>query len=317
MFDSLHAPSYHHRDRLWIVERGGTGKIALVLTAFGDESYDEHGTRVFAVAALVGSAEDWKVVTDRWQERTDGRIFHAADCEADRGGFAEQSHRENLQLYADLTRIIAGSELRGAGVAMDLKGYNEYFPDPVAELPYFICFWNVVVYFTKLASKWSEKVHFAFDHRKQIHYNAAELYRYMASLEEWEHHVCLDSDISFVSRETSEVQIADLLARETMKHLDNQIGPVRRPTRKSMNALVDTHRFNFLFLTEGYFRALREKTEQLPVQAQYHEWAERKNLQDNFSSRLRYLISLGPDEALASLEGSVKTVRQEGRKRVS
>jgi hypothetical protein len=302
MFDSSHTYSYHHLDRLWIVKKGGRGRIALVLTAFGDESYDEQGSRVFAVAALVGSAEEWEAVTDRWHECTGQTIFHAADCEADRGRFAEQSHSENLDLYKNLTRIIAGSELRGAGVAMDLKGYNEYFPERVAELPYFICFWNVLVYFAKLASRCSEKVHFAFDHRKQIHHNAAELYSYMANLEQWDHHVCLDSDISFVSRETTEIQVADLLARETMKHLENQVGPVRRQTRRSMNALVETNRFDFGFLTREYFRSLRQETEGLAVRAEYHEWIQRKSLQDNFSNRLRYLISLGPEEAVASLE---------------
>jgi hypothetical protein len=47
-------------------------------------------------------------------------VFHAADCESDRGDLAGSDHKENLALSKDLTQIIVSSRLFGRWVAIDL-----------------------------------------------------------------------------------------------------------------------------------------------------------------------------------------------------
>ena len=58
-----------------------------MLTVFGDESSDETGSRVFAVAGVIGRQEEWDELEKVWLKRTGGVIFHAADCDSDKGDF--------------------------------------------------------------------------------------------------------------------------------------------------------------------------------------------------------------------------------------
>ena len=116
-----------------------------MLQAFGDESHDPKNERLFAVAAWFGAEEDWNEIGARWKARLGNRIFHAADCESDRGEFSGNAHGENLTLYADLTKILCDSRLLGFGSAMDLAGYREFFPDALEDIPYFRCFRDVIV----------------------------------------------------------------------------------------------------------------------------------------------------------------------------
>jgi hypothetical protein len=82
-----------------------------MLHVFGDESHKSKSERVFAVAALFGTEEQWDGLRRRWTARLGDKVFHAAECESDRGQFANSGHADNQKLYADLTRIVAESHL--------------------------------------------------------------------------------------------------------------------------------------------------------------------------------------------------------------
>lgn len=271
--------------------------IAVLYSVFGDESHDETNERVFAVAGLFGSQEEWEGLEAAWLERTGGKVFHAANCEADYGDFAGIDHRENLRLYADLTRILANSRLMGFGVAHDLVAYRHFFPEAIADMPYYKCFRDVVERFAETARLCipPAKVRYTFDQRLESQYNAAALYNYMVNQPEWEHRSHLFEEVGFATRKLVGIQAADLYAREVMKHLDNIVGPVKRPTRQSMQTLRRTNRFGCDFLVEEYWRDFREKYEALLTATaisrdEYHAWLVRQRLTDNFSVRLRYLI---------------------------
>jgi hypothetical protein len=89
--------------------------------------------------------------------------------------------------------------------------------------------------------------------RIETNYNAGVLYSYMAQLEEWSASSLLSEKVSFASRKYVGIQVADLIARETMKHLDNMIGPVKRDKRRSFAALQDTKRFMFTYWVREWF----------------------------------------------------------------
>jgi hypothetical protein len=103
--------------------------MAVMYSVCGDESHDQKKERVLAIGGLFGSQEEWDSAESVWLARTGGAIFHAADCESDQGDFAGVPHDKNLRLYKDLTQIIVESRLCGRGVAIDLAGHREYFPD--------------------------------------------------------------------------------------------------------------------------------------------------------------------------------------------
>ena len=216
-----------------------------MLQVFGDESHDPKCERVFAAAALFGTEEQWGAVRAQWTDRLDGRVFHASDCETDHGEFVGTDHAENLKLYADLTKILAESKLLGFGSAMDLAAHSEFFAGTPADIPYYRCFRDVVFQCGKWA-KWAipaDTAEIYFDQRVESDYNAGVLYGHIASLPDWDCAPFLRTPLKIASRSEVGIQAADLYAREVMKHLDNTVGPVKRPMRRSMEALQKTKRF--------------------------------------------------------------------------
>ncbi len=107
----------------------------VTLKLYGDESADETKDRVFAVAAVIGTEREWLLAERDWNHRTKGKPFHANKCEwefsADRDS---QKHNDNLEVYRDLTTILAGSYLGGMAVALDLRSFRAFFPNPVPDL---------------------------------------------------------------------------------------------------------------------------------------------------------------------------------------
>ena len=275
-----------------------------MLQVFGDESHDPKSERVFAVAAIFGTEEQWAAFRPAWIERLAGRVFHASDCETDHGEFASTSHAENLQLFADLTKMLAASKLLGFGSAMDLAGYLEFFGDAPADIPYYRCFRDVVWQCGKWA-KWAipaDTAEFHFDQRVQSEYNAGVLYGHIATLPDWGCARFLRTALKTSTRDEIGIQAADLYAREVMKHLDNTVGPVNRPMRRSMETLRATSRFGCDLHMREFFQDFRRKFDEIAVKVgmsvdHYREWLRKTGQADSISSRHRYLIDLDGAEA--------------------
>lgn len=274
-----------------------------MLTVFGDESHDETEQRVFAVAGIIGTQEEWDTLAPIWLNRTGGKSFHASECEADMGEYEGISHEENLNLYADLVKILAKTNLNGFGVIMDLKGYRDYFPDTVANIPYEICFYKVVMRFAEMAyrSDPQQKVKFTFDKNFKTNASTAVLFEILEK-SNWGYAEYLD-EISFANRsKTVGIQAADLLAREAMKYCDNILnGSIRRPVRKSIKALSETDKYSFDFLTRSYFEDYKNKFEKLQEKAgvtreDYRRWLLQNKLDDNIFNRNKFVLYLEDSE---------------------
>ncbi len=273
---------------------------AVVLTVNGDESHDEAKKRVFAVGGLIGREEEWDSLRLIWNEQTGGKIFHAADCESDHGEYENIPHAENVRLYKDLTKILARrTKLMGFGVAVELAAYHFIFPELPEDQPYYLCFHDVVKYFANIGYLHipQETVDFTFDRNLERNYNATYLYDYMTHLPEWKYRSYISDKVSFADRRNVGIQAADLIAREVMKHLDNQIGPKTRGTRLSMRALEQSKRFMFHFYRENGLRSLsrdaanldlgtlRKSQDLLP----FRDWLKGLSLPDTIANRIRYI----------------------------
>ncbi len=68
-----------------LVRPNGRKRVAVLLSVFGDESYDRAKVRVFAVVGLFGSEEDWAALKERWLERTGGKSFMPQSAKRIRG----------------------------------------------------------------------------------------------------------------------------------------------------------------------------------------------------------------------------------------
>jgi hypothetical protein len=268
--------------------------IAVMLNVFGDESSDETKERVFAVAGVIGSEDLWKPLEDKWIIRCDGIPFHAKDCDSDHGDFKIFSHRENKDRYRDLAILLAESGLGGFGFALDLSAQKEVFPNFLPALPYYKCFIEVIQKMKNCADYNKETVRFTFDMRPESEYNTGVLYAMAKRSKEW--NPFIDSEIGFAcSKDHPRIQVADLFARETMKALDNYIGPVKRPLRESWKCLHDTERFHMDVFGKEWFVGLKAHLPELEKQlgmsmSDYGRWlVKTRRFVDNVSNRFAYM----------------------------
>jgi hypothetical protein len=264
-----------------------------MLLVYGDESMDETKQRVCAVAGLIGTEEQWNALEWHWIRYTNGVPFHGNDCDSDHGDYAGRPHWENKALYRDLTILLANSGLAGYGQAIDLIAKNTVFPES-EDLTYYTAFQRVILAMKNFASHAGDIAELTFDMRLESEHNAGFLYRSLRENEpDWTPYQA--SKISFeFAKDNIRIQVADLLARESMKALDNRIGPVKRKIRKSWEALADTQRFQIDMFSVEWFEDMKRK---LPETEQkmnmnrdmYIEWLRQRNRQHNVSNMFQFV----------------------------
>src|SRR5690349_12361942 len=110
-------------------------------SVFGDESYDRTRKKVFAVAAIVGTDQQWDQFVPAWTAITRGQEFHAAEWESEFANHLDRGkHQDRLASYRKLTETLAGSGMHGWGVGVDLAGYVRSFPHINHDWAYHKCF---------------------------------------------------------------------------------------------------------------------------------------------------------------------------------
>jgi hypothetical protein len=269
-----------------------------MLSVFGDESADETKQRVFAVGGVIGSEEAWLQLERKWIARTGGIPFHANDCDSDQGDFKGNDHEENKNLYRDLAIMISESELGGWGFAIDLAAQRQVFPE-APELSYYKCFLEVLQAMRNCAVTNNQLARFTFDMRRKSEYNTSILYDMATKIPSWRDQIF--SSIAFVSsRDNPRLQVADLFTREVMKALDNQIGPAKRPPRKSWMALFKTGRFHAEAIGLGWFESLKSQMPLLEANTgmsgdKYLLWLEKSKRQHNTTNLFLYMEHLGKE----------------------
>lgn len=287
----------------------------MILRVFGDESADQTKQRVFAASGVVGSDDEWNVTTQAWVGRTCGKVFHAAECEAEHtNGTDRTKHQENLDFYKDLTQILANSPLSGIGVALDMRTHRDLFGEGLSDLGYYKCLSDVLEHLTILAQRFNEqiptsdhpndepvKLEFTLDSRIQSNGNVGALYSAFGSQPELKGNVesLLGSHISFDCRTNPRIQIADLLARETMKELDRRITGKPPKPRRSYEVLSDTKKFTFLYRDRDYCRQWWENKRAIESHfdmsaMDYVKWlidtgrVQNGKVHDNWTNRFQY-----------------------------
>jgi hypothetical protein len=268
-------------------------QAAIVLRVFGDDSMDETKERVCAVVGVIGTEAAWKELKGKWLARTGGIPFHANDCDSDYGDYVNTPHAENKALYRDLAIILADSHVGGYGHAIDLMAHRRVFPGTL-DIAYYRAFLGVIEEMKNVARNNEEIAELTFDMRLESEYNAGLLYGHARENEpEWT--LFLAGKISFAfSRDEPGIQIADLLAREAMKALDNQVGPVKRKIRKSWAVLRETKRFEVEAYSDDWFNDLKKHYAELRKkvgfrQEDYVNWLRERNRQPNTTNLIHFL----------------------------
>jgi hypothetical protein len=282
----------------------------MIVSVFGDESADETKQRVFAVSGVVGTEKEWGLAVSAWNERTNGKIFHAAHCETEYANDSDpRKHKDNLLLYKDLTQILAQSYLVGSTVALDLVSYREFFSDIKEGVEYYKCFTDLIAGLTRMARSLNEtaspedavKLEFTFDHRKETEAGAGMLYSALINEPVWASASLLDTKISFECRTNPRIQMADLLAREAMKDLDRIVSKSGKEPRKSKQALDQTGKFIFVKRDREYCQQWAAMMEQMQTDSGitkegYIQWlkdtgrVQNDRPHDSWTNRFRYWV---------------------------
>lgn len=274
--------------------------IAIMLTVYADESGDEKQKRIFVVAGLIGTQNEWQHIENKWINRTGGVVFHATDCEANFGNFKHNSPQENQALYKDLTKILAASPLWGFGNALDIQSYKDTMPYAIDVSPYFQCFGMVVHHLALLGSVYmpKQRIEYVFHRRIETEYNAFYFYDYLRKASDMKIPEMSDK-ISSATSETIGIQIADLFAREVMKDfewlLDRQDGHITRRRRISWETLVATNRLKFVYWFRKDFELLAKDMSRIDQEkgdqwAAYEKWRAQEGCIDNVENRIRFLF---------------------------
>ena len=269
--------------------------VITMYAVYGDESHDSEEKEIYVVNGLLGSQDQWDEFEIKWKERTGGRVFHAADCESDRGDFKNTSHDENHALYKDLTRILAESALIGYAAVIDINAYNKAFPTIVAGYSYLLCFRIVIEHFGKTAAILipRDRLKFNFHINRQIEHTAAAVYQLYRDNDELKYAEYLD-EIGYVSMNYPGIQAADLFAREAMKWARQGASLNKRHIRKSLARLVDAGRFKMEFFVDEYFQDYKRKLPEIEAvagmtQKDYEQWLSEEGIKHNASNSMRYL----------------------------
>jgi hypothetical protein len=275
-----------------------------LITVYGDESHDEQKQRVYAVAGIAGTKEQWDKLESSWKKLTHGIPFHATDCETGYDKYKEKSPEENHKLYADLINLLADNKkMWGFGSAIDIQAIKAYIHDDTDYIFHGWCFQQVVMYFAeKVAKKYpGEKVKFIFHKNSETNPATTELYDWLTKLPEWEYKYSpiLHPSIEFIwAEEDIGIQAADLIARETMKYCDNFIvGPTERNMRKSIKTLVDSEKYLFQFFSKNEFEYWENQVKKYEKEIDYNDdeykaWLSGRKLNDNKVNRIRYMIHI-------------------------
>ena len=265
--------------------------VAAMIFIYGDDSYDEQQQRVCAVAVVFGREDQWKQFEDKWTARNGTIPFHARDCESDQGDYRVFCHRQNKELYKDCATMLAVSGLGGCSIAINLMARQNVFPAS-EDIAYYHAFANLMERIKDLCVRLTVRAEFIFDIHTDSQYNAGALFD--SALHESPEMLEMFSKLSFGrASECPRLQAADLFAFESMKRLDNDIGPKKRPLRKSWLALHNTGQFWATGFSHKYFEDLKQTMPELEKltgcnQNEYAQWLKQRKRQHSVSSMIAF-----------------------------
>jgi hypothetical protein len=256
-----------------------------VYSVFGDESHEGKADVIYVVSGLFGDNDDWEAAKSAWLEITKGEDFHAN----------EWSSRPE---YIRLCRVLRDSKLILFACGMDLTDYESVFPNPVDQLPYYYCFSRVVEHFAEIASQCLEqdKVKFTFDRNLDVRFNATYLYDCMIKLPEFEHWELLADEVSFATRKDERIQMADLIARETMRHLATVVLRGNETRSSCLAELLDSRKLHWHHYDKGYFvqraAGMHKLVNEGHPMGGFEQWRQYHNCQDTTENRTRFHVEV-------------------------
>ena len=290
------------------------------LKLYGDESADETRSRVFTVAGVFGTDDEWALAIRDWLRHTRGLRFHAKECESAYGKTAEQ-RAANRELYKRLTITLAESYLVGIAVSMDLASQRKHLPGLPHESAYCKCFTDLLRHVGNMVRRQPGELRdanceFVFDSRLETDGTASQIYQSFRTLPEWRETEIFDTKVTFEGGDEPRLEMADLLAREAMKELDRKLTGVPARQRTSYEALKNaeiggTRKFIFIEYDDEYCAGWRDLVNSPQGQTdlrEYEKWlkdngcVQNGHTHDTIANRARFYNWLENKEAILKMK---------------
>lgn len=221
-----------------------------MFVAYLDESGSFGDTRVLAIAGYAARALEWARLEMTWKavlRRLGIDVFHMRECLHARGAFAGWTPERRTEALTQVVDAILSYDVHGIGAAVLLRDFEEVMVGQarteVGE-PWHLCFRHVILAVSQRIDRLprEEWVAFVCDLQHEFGPEATRIYDRINRTPNWPNRNQLGS-LTFASRkEEVGLQVADVLAYETFKHLDDKLY-TDRVIRKSLERLKDGRPF--------------------------------------------------------------------------
>ncbi len=188
--------------------------------------------------------------------------------------------------------MLASSGLIGRAIAIDLTAQREVFGQTL-DIAYYRAFAELLEDVKSLCLHFRQPAKFKFDISTNQEYNAGLIYQQFREGDPEVFDLFASEIVFGRAKECPRLQTADMIAFEGMKVLDNTVGPVKRPIRRSWQTLTSEGRFGAIAYSREYFVDLKAKMPEVEKlvgfnQADYELWLKETNRQHNISNLIHF-----------------------------
>ena len=223
---------------------------AMLLECYFDDSSDPRREKYYACGGLLGDQDQWDFFEAAWSHETHGlrEPFRSTDCECGHGQFSNWPKSKRDDLMARLVNIICEFRLYGFASIVPIAEFNRAFPSLDKKEAFSLAATQVIFNICHVADRNDMNADFWFEEGQQD----GIILRIRDSIRalNWKPARRLRA-VHFDTKRLRALQSADLIARESFKHMDN-LGtrPMRIPVCKLSEILF------FMLWTDGSLQHL-------------------------------------------------------------
>ena len=203
---------------------------AMIISYF-DDSSDPLRQEYFLAGGLLAGEDQWIEFESDWNEAIKylKAPFRSTDCETQHGQFTDWGKPDCDALMAQLVSLLVDHRIGGFASVIPVPDFRAVFPQLDKVAPYLLAVEHTLLNVAYLAAKADEQAHVWFELGTAPEDDFMRIYRRLKKLKCWEHRERI-TNISFADKGMPQLQAADLVAREALKHFQNRgIRPIRKP----------------------------------------------------------------------------------------
>ena len=200
-----------------------------MIVSYFDDSSDPRHEHYFASGGLIAGDHQWKNFHVPWAVATIDlqEPFRSSECECQHGQFRSWSKESCNKLMDKLVGVICEQQFHGYASIVPIDEYKAVFPDCAEYDAYYLSVKHTIINMAEIGHHERKRYGFGgtqcwFEHSETTSGTTRVIYDQLRAVVTWEQGKSLDSDVHFHDKTLSQLQAADLVAREAFKHFLNQ-----------------------------------------------------------------------------------------------